>query len=260
MPDLGWREAVVKVLERNGEAMHYTEIAEAIAKQKLRKDFGATPATSVNVAISYSIKNDGAKSPFLRVDRGIYRLRDLPSEARSSAETPTEENGAEETGFINAFGIYWEREKVGWAPVSPKLLGRQQPESKPVDFCGQRGVYMLYDGRAVVYVGRTTDQPLGVRLRQHIGDRLGGRWTRFSWFGTCSVSADGALEQPSASGYSQESLIVTMEALLIEGLEPPLNRKRGDEFRAIEFLQAEDPEILKKKRHALLEELKAKLD
>jgi hypothetical protein len=50
-----------------------------------------------------------------------------------------------------------------------------------------------------------------------------------------------------------------MEALLIEGLEPPQNRKRGDEFRAIEHLQIEDPSINKNKIVALMDELKSKL-
>jgi hypothetical protein len=38
-------------------------------------------------------------------------------------------------------------------------------------------------------------------------------------------------------------IVATMEALLIEGLEPPQNRRRGDDFRAIEYIQREDPEL-----------------
>lgn len=34
-----------------------------------------------------------------------------------------------------------------------------------------------------------------------------------------------------------------MEALLIEGLEPPQNRRRGDDFDGVEYLQAEDQRI-----------------
>ena len=34
-----------------------------------------------------------------------------------------------------------------------------------------------------------------------------------------------------------------MEALLIEGLEPPRNRRQGDGFNVVEFMQAKDPEI-----------------
>jgi hypothetical protein len=120
-------------------------------------------------------------------------------------------------------------------------------------------VYLLHDGRTVVYVGRTTNQPLGVRLRQHIVDRLNGRWDRFSWFGVYSVAEDASLNTAAAVNYDLTMLIVTMEALLIEGLEPPQNRKRGDDFRAVEFLQVEDPEIQKTQIVKLMDELKKKL-
>lgn len=59
--------------------------------------------------------------------------------------------------------------------------------------------------------------------------------------------------------YNLEMLITTMQALLIEALEPPQNRKRGDDFRAVEFLQVEDPEIQKKQILELIDELKRKL-
>lgn len=112
----------------------------------------------------------------------------------------------------------------------------------------------------MIYVGRTTEQPLGKRLFQHSVDRLNGRWDRFSWFGVCAVMDNGSLRQIDGTGsFSLENLITTMEALLIEGLEPPQNRKRGDDFRAIEFLQVTDPEIHKSKIVSLMDELKAKL-
>lgn len=50
-----------------------------------------------------------------------------------------------------------------------------------------------------------------------------------------------------------------MEALLIEGLEPPQNRKSGDEFRAIEFIQVADPAILKRQKAELLKMLQEKI-
>jgi hypothetical protein len=164
----------------------------------------------------------------------------------------------DETGLINAFGMYWARQSVLWVSP-PRILGQQQTESTPVDFCNQKGVYLLHDGRAVVYVGRTTEQPLGIRLRQHVSDRLNGRWDRFSWFGVYSVSEAGVLNTHAEASFNLEMLIATMEALLIEGLEPPQNRKRGDDFRAVEFLQVEDPDIQKKQILQLMEELKKKL-
>lgn len=261
--EYGWREAAIKVLqELGGSPMHYTEIAEAIAEKQYRIELGATPATAVNVAIGLSIKSDGERSPFIRVSRGYYALRQpgvaqqAPQEDRAQEEL-VEDEELDETGLINAFGMYWARANVLWQ-TTPKILGQQQPESTAVDFCQQRGVYLLHDGRSVVYVGRTTAQPLGVRLRQHIVDRLNGRWDRFSWFGTYRVDESGKLVAPEAT-FGIDTLIVTMEALLIEGLEPPQNRKRGDDFRAIEYLQVVDPEIKKKNIIALIDELKAKL-
>lgn len=255
MPELNWREAIIRVLQRSNEPMHYTDIAEAIAEQGLRHEFGATPAASVNSVISVSLLNDGENSPFIRVSRGIYGLRE------GSSPQPQQPHALEEpddTGLINAFGMYWARANVLWTST-PRILGQQQPGSTPVDFCNQRGVYLLHDGRSVVYVGRTTEQPLGIRLRQHISDRLNGRWDRFSWFGVYSVSEKGLLDTIIEPNYNLEILITTMEALLIEALEPPQNRKRGDDFRAVEFLQVEDPEIQKKQILELIDELKRKL-
>jgi hypothetical protein len=236
--------------------MHYTEIAEAIAKQNLRTDLGATPAYTVSSVISTSM-SEGDSSPFIRVERGRYWLRALTSGGRQAGQQPASEE-TEDTGLINAFGMYWSRDKVLWA-ANAKILGQQQPDSTPVDFSNEKGVYLLYDGREVVYVGRTTDQPLGARLRQHTLDRLNGRWGRFSWFGVYKADSSGALVTDETDSYDLTMLIVTMEALLIEGLEPPQNRKRGDDFRAVEFLQVEDPAIQKSQILNLIDELKKKL-
>jgi hypothetical protein len=231
--------------------MHYTAIAEAIADQNLRAELGANPAATVAATIAAQLQKDVA-----RMARGYYALAatagtPLPPKAAPEAE-------ADDTGLINAFGMYWARAQVLWSS-SPKILGQQQPGSSPVDFTGQRGVYLLHDGREVIYVGRTTEQPLGVRLRQHTVDRLNSRWDRFSWFGVFAPSESGVLNTAATETFGLEMLIVTMEALLIEGLEPRQNRKRGDDFRAVEFLQAEDPEINKGKMLQMMEHLKARL-
>jgi hypothetical protein len=257
MNELTWRDAIVRVLENSGEPAHYADIAEAIAEQHLRTNLGATPASTVNSIINTSIQSEGDHSLFQRVGRGIYSLRAFNG-APQTHQVDVGSQEPDETGLINAFGMYWTRDQVLWA-AKPRILGAQQPGSTPVDFCDQRGVYLLYDGRSVVYVGRTTVQPLGTRLIQHISDRLNGRWDRFSWFGVYPVNASGDLNTTAAGGYDLNMLIVTMEALLIEGLEPPQNRKRGDDFRAVEFLQVRDPEIQKNQIIQLIDELKKKL-
>lgn len=255
MSDMAWREAIIEVLRSAASPMHYTEISDAIAEQELRTFFGATPAASVNATISVSLQREGDNSPFVRVGKGYYGLRETETTTTPPPERTTDED---ETGLINAFGMFWRRDRVLWSST-PKLLGQQQPGSTPVDFWGQKGVYMLLDGREVVYVGRTTEQPLGARLRQHTIDRLNGRWDRFSWFGIHSVTEEGQLSSSVTASFDVENLIATMEALLIEGLEPPQNRKRGDDFRAVEFLQVEDPQIQKSQILELMDELKKKL-
>jgi hypothetical protein len=171
-------------------------------------------------------------------------------------EPPTEPTA--NVGLINAFGMFWRRDGIVWT-MTPKLLGQQQQGSDPVDFCGQRGVHTLYDASRVIYVGRTTDQALGVRLRQHTTDCLNGRWDRFSWFGVLKVGPDGDLSPEPPNSFAFDPLIATMEALLIEGLEPPLNRRRGDDFSAAEFSQVVDPEIEKARRRSFLKELEDKI-
>jgi hypothetical protein len=251
MAELTWRDAILRILKNAGEPMHYTAIAEAIAEQGLRTELGVNPATSVNATIAAQLQKK-----VVRVTRGYYALAPATDRTTPTTQGPVEPE-ADETGLINAFGMYWARSQVSWTGV-PRVLGQQQPGSSAVDFSGQRGVYLLHDGREVLYVGRTTDQVLGVRLRQHTVDRLNGRWDRFSWFGVFAPSESGSLN-PATEKFDMEMLIVTMEALLIEGLEPRQNRKRGDDFRAVEFLQVEDPEIQKRRMVQMMDSLKAKL-
>jgi len=256
--DLSWREAIEEVLRAAPGSLHYTDIAEEIEARQLKQNLGSTPANTVSSTVTYFVQKEGDRSPFMRLGKGMIALREKMTAEAAQPGAATVLDESEDTGLINAFGMYWSREKVLWTS-NPKILGRQQPGANPVDFCTQTGVYLLHHDRSVVYVGRTTDQPLGRRLAQHTADRLDGRWDRFSWFGVYSVDENGSLQTVDEPSFTLESLIVTMEALLIEGLEPPQNRKRGDDFRAIEYLQVEDPAINRNKIVALMDELKSKL-
>ena len=73
------------------------------------------------------------------------------------------------------------------------------------------------------------------------------------------MTETGELAQHRSVGLTDEDIIVTLEALLIEGLEPRQNRRRGDAFRAVEYLQVPDPELVKKGKKKVLEEALAKL-
>jgi len=150
--------------------------------------------------------------------------------------------------------MYWQRDLVVWRN-NPKVYGKQQALVKPVDFGKQKGLYILYDHHTVVYVGRSIDRPLGKRLFEHTVDRLGSRWSRFSWFGLLDVTQEGDLRETTLNT-SLASIIATLEALLIEALEPPQNRKRGDDF---EYIQGIDPELKEREIQNTLRSIEQKM-
>lgn len=254
--ELTWRDAINKVLSAAPTPMHYNEIAEQIVSNGLRTHIGATPAATVNAQISASIKHDGSASPYVRVAKGTFALiqsanTSAPFKEPSIASLDASEGMEEQYDIVSSFGMFWRRDAIQWA-ASPKLLGMQQLGATPVDFNKQLGIYLLYDGREVIYIGRSTDRPLGRRLYEHTLDRLAARWDRFSWFGLLPVSESGQLA-PLPSTYEATKIIPALEAILIEALEPRQNRKRGDDLSSVEFIQKEDPEIQKKKVKASLE-------
>lgn len=261
-----WKEAIKKVLATSDLPLHYTEISEQILTRGYYETDGATPAATVNAQISSSIKHDGEKSPFMRVGKGIFALKNSPMATTISTLPPTSQKkqteylsevGEESDSLIHSFGMYWQRDLVVWRN-DPKMYGKQQALSKAVDFGKQKGIYILYDHHTVVYVGRSIDRPLGKRLFEHTVDRLGSRWNRFSWFGLLDVTQEGNLRE-TALNASLASLVSTLEALLIEALEPPQNRKRGDDFSAIEYIQDVDPELKEKEIQNTLRSIEQKM-
>lgn len=254
--EMKWRKAIDKVLASSATPLHYNEITERIISEGLRKNLGATPAATVNAQISNSIKHDGESSPYVRVSRGTFAMRtDVRGASvvspKLTPDVAESEELEEQYEVVTSFGMFWRKEAVEWT-AKPKLLGMQQIGATPVDFCKQLGIYLLYDGREVIYVGRTTERPLGRRLYEHTIDRMSARWDRFSWFGLLPVSDAGQIGSlPDA--YAAAKLIPALESILIEALEPRQNRKRGDDLAAVEYLQKVDPEVEKKKVKATLD-------
>ncbi|MEQ1637333.1 MAG: HTH domain-containing protein [Methylococcales bacterium] len=261
-----WKSAINKVLAESETPLHYTEISEQILSRGYYETDGATPAATVNAQLASSIKHDGDKSPFMRVGKGIFTLKNPPLTANieppptlklKELEALAELNDDSSDSIIHSFGMYWQRDLVVWRN-DPKMYGKQQALSKPVDFGKQKGIYILYDQHTVVYVGRSIDRPLGRRLFEHTIDRLGSRWNRFSWFGLLDVTQEGNLRE-IVFNTSLAGLVATFEALLIETLEPPQNRRRGDDFSAIEYIQDIDSEIKEREIQNTLRAIEQKM-
>jgi len=262
---MAWGDAIKRVLAEQGEPMKASEIAQAILDGKLRSKVGATP----NTAVASVLSQEPLRSEVEKIQRGVYRYppaSPTASEGTGPSELVTDVDAStrgdiliEEQGLLNAFGLFWRRAEIDWNPSTPKMLGVQLTGSTAVDFSAQEGVYLLYDGSRLVYVGRVSEPRLGRRLREHTRDRLSGRWDRFSWFGVRPVGADGELEIVPEAGLSSSVVISTLEALLIEALEPPQNRRQGDGFAELEFIQQTDPSLEKIRKKRLLEEMSNKL-
>lgn len=270
---MSWREAIEKVLAEEMRPLHYSEISELILSKSYYKTEGATPDATVNAQITSSIKHEREKSPFIKVSRGTFTLRSVSAQTVTPAKstiallpaTPTILKDAQissieeapDESVIRCLGMYWQRDLVVWKN-DPRIFGKQQAQSKPVDFSSQRGIYILYDHHTVVYVGRSVDRPMGKRLYEHTTDRLGSRWNRFSWFGLLNVTDEGMLVEAPIK-VTLPSLIATLEALLIEALEPPQNRKRGDDFSVMEYIQDIDPEIQERELQNTLRAIEQRL-
>jgi HB1, ASXL, restriction endonuclease HTH domain len=120
-----WEDAINRVLADADRSLHYTEIADRIVSEGLRRSVGATPATTVAAYLSSSLKE--TTSPYLRVGRGEYTLKEKAvSASNDQVKTTLPENVDQETdtGALRAFGMFWHRDLVFWTGA-PRLSGRQ---------------------------------------------------------------------------------------------------------------------------------------
>lgn len=229
---LTWDQAITQILNQANGPLHYTEIAERIIEQDLRDNTGATPAQTINAIINGNIKK------YLKLGNGNYALLSWVNDREKTNSNITVKSESD-TGAIKSFGMYWDRSKIDWS--KPKFIGKQGDADVVVDFSEQVGVYLLHDRERVIYIGRAEDTLLK-RLTAHTAGRFGGRWDRFSWFGMRSVDEHGKLGD-AAETWDRRDVIETMEAILIECLEPSQNRRRGDNLGANEFVQENNPEF-----------------
>ena len=251
-----WKDAVLQILQQNKKGdgyvpMHYRDITNAIIENNLIKSNGKTPANTVSAILT------GNRDLFETLGEGEFKLT-------AQGETHCRSKGAKKTAgnhiqvnesvaqpveqsvkLIQSFGMYWMRDGINWHN-NTKLLGVQSSGADPIDLSEMRGIYMLYDGREVIYVGQATDSILK-RLIQHTKNRLATRWNRFSWFGIDGVGENGKIVRIDSTVVTDvNTLVDALEGILIEGLEPRQNRRQGDNF-GFEYYQAIDREVAKSK-------------
>lgn len=254
-----WKEAIIQILKESEKPLTYSEISERILANNLIQTKGKTPEATVSAQISLDKKEFKEQSIFLLIKPGLVALRSSNNfqinKDKQAGNKPTENSFVKEPSnkFINNFGIYWNRNFVDWRKNNPDLLGKLQTSENEINFKDQIGIYLLYDSREIIYVGQAIQRSIAKRLKEHTLDRLSGRWDRFSCFGFYPVSDNGVLNKDiSHSSIRLEDLGDILEAILIESIEPRQNRKQGNSFQNLEYLQQEDPEI---RKHQLVEQL-----
>lgn len=222
----GWDFWAVR---RDGVLRSLSELRSEYEPDGGASDELITPAVAVSIpeaAGDEADENDDAPDP--------SDIEPAPLPAEDAAESP---------GLITSFGMFWRREQVNWNSGGRiRLLGYKAGEGQMVNFADQVGVYLLHDGARTVYVGRVSKPRMAPRLQEHTKDRLSGRWDRFSWFGLRPVLTKGVLGE-AAQTFGTDLVVATMEAILIEGLEPPQNRRQGDGMTGQEYQQAIDEQL-----------------
>ena len=135
--------------------------------------------------------------------------------------------------LIKFYGEYWNPDVIDWgaqgAGNKGTLNGSIKVDKKKtqVDFWEARGIYALHENYRVTYVGKAFGLPIGKRVRDHLTDRLAGRWDMFSWYSTSNYrKMTNDLSKAGQRNLNPETIISTLEALAILIADPPLNRKR----------------------------------
>ena len=160
--------------------------------------------------------------------------------------------------IVKNYGFLWERKYIDRGSPGPNNPGslkgfhksRDTARDTAVDFKEQMGVYTLYDEtKSIVYIGQAGNgnATLFGRLKQHMdGGDLWNRWQYFSWIGFREVTQKGLSNHQDAKTtvsikYSQA--LNEIEGVLIEMIEPKLNKQGGKLKDADEYFQWFDPEI-----------------
>jgi hypothetical protein len=172
-----------------------------------------------------------------------------------------------ERDAIQNFGYLWDRERVFWglrgAGNTGTLVGWHRNYGL-VNFREQKGIHTLHtEELKVVYVGQVGagDQGLQARLKQHKDSRaLWNRWRFFSWYGTRRVNPGGrqlaahAEDSPQIGGKLPDFLN-QLEAIVIQFVEPPLNKQGPSWGDAVQFDQRDDENLHRSDLPSIAEQL-----
>ncbi len=169
--------------------------------------------------------------------------------------------------IIKNYGFLWERKNIyrgaGGDGNAGHLLGKASSNPN-ADFRDQIGVYVLYDrNQNIIYVGQAGNgnATLFTRLKNHMDGALWNRWEYFTWIGFRDVNANGSLSNQQnvnsgISGFKYTDALNEIEGILIEVIEPKLNKQSGRLKSATEYFQVTDERVSEVSMQQLQNELR----
>lgn len=223
-----WLEAITKVLEDANGPLHYTKVAEIIVKKHyVDCNSNSNIETTVN---TYIQQNKGTFKQFGK--KGYYVLKTVLDKLVYNYQ----KQNLPKQSLITAFGKRWS--KAIFMQNKCTLKGRSITNQKQInDFTDQPGVYVLYNGKQLVYVGQSSRRSLSKRLQNHTADRLANKWDTFSWFVFSEIDAENGCKRNDIINVRLEVLIDDIEAILIESCNPQENKKQGNNWKPKEYSQ-----------------------
>ena len=141
-----------------------------------------------------------------------------------------------------------------------KLEGNIKKDNKTylINFWEAKGIYVLHSDFRAIYVGKAFGTSIGKRLRDHLTDRLAGRWDMFSGYSVSSPRTTQLdVAQPGQRQVNPDTVVSTLEALAILVADPSLNRKRESLQDAFEAFQPDNanPRMIRSYLEEILEKL-----
>lgn len=222
---LNWKEAIIKVLQENGQPMSVNDILQQIIDKKYRTDDELAKAKTPKQTVYSQLF--AHKNLFIKVENNKFTLKE-PQKDKTISQTTTSEKPThkEKTRIIKNYGLHWERNKVNWK--GNQMFGKMN--NSLINLSDQKGIYILYNNLSqVIYVGQSVkgDSSIFKRLAAHTKETKLKSWTKFSWFGFCEINGDRIISDFDEK-INYEDVANVIEALLIEVLCAPKNDTKGN--------------------------------
>lgn len=164
-----FKSVAYEILKKAKKPLHSEEITEIALKNGLIKTTGKTPEATMNAQLLRDITSKKENSRFVKAGPSVFALNGnvRPTKGHSAKPKAKSTKGALIKGMSKRFpaGILQNQLFKEWLK---DVMHRKA------------GIYALYQGKKLYYVGLTKNL-LG-RMRTHLKDKHAGKWDSFTTF------------------------------------------------------------------------------